>query len=164
MSEFRLPVDLAVKMEEFATQGPEKGINNFIINGSRRDVQTIFKGFIGVFPYADDAARYETGLAITPFGLSLDPQPDARRYYREALGLSLPRAIARLPITDAEDIRRLVERVLARNAMPSIVLGFARAFDTEEDLVVLFSIPGYSPQTALRLVQQESRGRLASFS
>lgn len=141
-------------MLNFARLGSSRGVNNFVLVGPV-DVPTIFHTFAGAFPNLNES---DSPIAVA------GRRDNAIDVYSQILQLKVPQRIEDLKIKDSEEIRKICEKVFAAGNLPLIVIGIGEARDTEEEVVVLYSIIGFSPKGALLEIQDRIKSRMAKFN
>lgn len=155
------PGQIIERVAEFARLSIKGGVSNWIIEGPVADVPTVLKAFVALFPSAPPTED-RTFLIVTTDGQYGSYQ--ASWYYSRILNLSLSQRITKLGIKEDESVRRSMERRCVINGMPSIMLAFGRVAATNKNVVILFSVMGTSPESALRELQEVTRQRLARLS
>lgn len=154
------PQEIMGQIAEFFRLGPEKGINNFIINGPVRDAPIEFTIFAGLYPPHILSPEHTCVIVGNdPEGLTRAPH-----YHSKILKLQLSERVRQFKIKDIPSLRRGMERWVALNKMPYIAIGFGHTQDTNEEVVLLAFIAGISPETALKEFQDKSKNRLVTFN
>lgn len=152
MNQERLPEEnFFIAIQEYFKLGPLAGVNNFVLKGPI-DVPTRFKTIIGVFPIPgkEDERNY--------LMLTTEKNQEPLLCYSKILDLEPPQRTRGLAV-DNRVIREFSEHWAAAQKMPSIAIGIGEAVKTEEEVIVLFSVWGISPEKALKEIQEATRLR-----
>ena len=92
------------------------------------------------------------------YSLGDGPDPEGEAQLRERVAhLALPDRGKRGQTGDDRGLRAKNEVVCRRNEMPIVVLLFGRNGDTNDELAVIYTIPGISAETGLREMQEVAR-------
>lgn len=108
------------------------GVNNFQLDEKKRDLLITFHTFTGLFP---NSIRETEDFYI----VSLESGNSAE-LYQAILALNLPRNTVKV-ISNAS-LEAALTNQFELNAMPTIVIGFGRYHDTNEETAILFCVAG----------------------
>lgn len=142
-------------MLNFARRGPNDGVCNFVLEGPI-DVPIMFYTFVGTFPDLNGSDSLIT-VAGTRGSNAID-------VYSQILHLEMPQRVEGIKVRESEVIKRADEIASAQNNLPSIVIGIGETRDTEERVVVLYSVMGISPKKALLEMQDRIKSRMVKFN
>lgn len=129
--------------------GTRAGIANYLLEGTR-DHPVKLWAFFGIYPSLPP-------LASNFFAFATDPEKDFNQARREILSLRLPERIRRLSIDPDQTIRLRYEELCAMTGMPSILLAAGERIQTQEMVLLLFTITGITPDEALSTIQVRIR-------
>lgn len=142
-------------MVNFARRGPDNGVNNFVLTGPV-DVPTMFHTFVGKFP---DLKGSDSAIVVAGTRRS-----NINDVYSQILHLEVPQRVDDIKVIESEAIKRANEISSVQNNLPSIVIGIGETRDTEEKVIVLFSVAGILPRKALLEIQDRIKSRMAKFN
>ncbi len=151
---------IAQRIEEFTNQGPENDVSNFVLEGPLQNDATITRVAAALFP--PKAAGVDPYCAI----LTTDPNEKGKmaEYHSRILRLNINDRIQQLHVPDDPMTREIMTQLCNLNGWPVIAIMFARYKRSTDEVIVMHSIAGMSPQTALREFQNKSRERIAKLS
>jgi hypothetical protein len=145
-------------ISRFLRIGPDHGVNNVVLEGPINDVPTKFTGFIALFPLTHYQNNHMMAIIDTT------PTPRSRsECYDSTAALTITDRIRNLNIPDDPAIQRGLERILALQGMPSIVVALGTTVQTQEERIVMFFINGVGPERALSMVQDKIKNRRATL-
>lgn len=142
------------RMRDFMRQGPQDGVNNFTLEGPI-DVPTNMIHFIGLFPTWGGGPEL---IAISTTGAN------ALKIYPIVSGMKLPQRVRDMKIKGDVELRRLSEIVSNLNGWPSILIAIGQTRETQEQVVVMFSVVGMKPEDAFKEIQERVKSRLDSMN
>ena len=142
MGERKEPDIFSQNIRRFIRLGNEHGVNNYRIVGTpgrHAMLEVLFGHFPGVCG--------TTGMVLATGEPGVDPD----EYIKKVLELKVPEDMINLGVPDNKTLRDGVERIMLRGAFPSQVLAIGRS--GEQEIIILYSIVGISPETALKEIQ-----------
>lgn len=148
---------VAVAIQEFTNVPPEKGVNNFVIEGEIRESRTITDVAIAIFPESNG------GRSIAAVAANPEAKAQMGDFYSRILKINLSERVKSEDVEDIPLLREVSESHSQINGLPSIALTFAKYEKTGEDVTVLYVIRGISAATALEELQGKARERLAKL-
>lgn len=159
MNEGLTPSHIAKSVEAFTNIPPQGGVNNFVIEGPVQEGATLTRVTAALFPPVVPGGEGAVAL------ISGDEQDAARMrvYYTRVMGLSVSERIKSFKIPDNKQLRERVTAVCRLQGMPFMTISFATYENTGDPLVILHSIAGIAPETALSELQNVAQQRLASL-
>lgn len=141
------------KAYEFARL--EKGVNLFTLKGI--DVPTFFETFICIFPDLISTQKTDINMVGTKI-------VDAKSIYKKILDLELPDRLKNIPVKDDEDLSRGLKRHMAMRGLPALMVALGKTQEKNEEVIVLFSVAGISPETGLKEVKKRIKERLSRLT
>ncbi len=144
------------RVVEFMLAGPHRGVNSFCLVGPVPDEPTWYSIFVALFPGGPDKRDGSFMVLSTNPGEKENPSYQHRRI----IELALPERIRSLNMGDIKDLQAIGESQALLQGWPLLALAFGKTERGGQDVAILLSVVGYSPSTALRLLQQRSAQRL----
>ena len=130
-------------------------MQQFIINGKREDTPIDCYFFIALFPTLTDSSLLEF--------VSLHTKPDnlrADKYYKKIINTTIPQSVKRLGLKDDVTLIERMKISQALQGLPIIVTSVGKRRSDKQEVILLSTTTGFSPETALGYVQSELRDRL----
>jgi len=148
------------RIETFTNIQPSSGVNNFVLEGPLQEGGTRTLVAAALFPAV--AAHGDPWCVIASVnGEGREAMP---KYHSKIARLKVSQRIMSFGIVDNEVIRGLITEGCRLNGLPIITISFAKYRDSGDDLILMNTIAGISPVTALREFQMKTRERLATLS
>lgn len=160
MSEHLNLLQVARSIEAFTNISPNKGVNYFILDGPVRHEATITQVAAALFPPVSELG--------TPWSVMISTTGEGReateKYHSKILQLEINDRVRAFDFKDNPRIRAMFMKGCSLKGLPFITISFGRYKKTGDELVMLHSITGISPDTALREFQNKSRSKLSILS
>ena len=154
-------LDLNQLMENMVAFARLPEARNFILSGPVKDEPIDITAVAGLYsPHT---------LSNEPTCLIATISPEEKRkkpqhHHSQILKLKIPDRIIAQNIPDEPALRAMSELRSVLNLMPYIVIAFGHFRSTKEEVIILSTPNGISPQTALKEFQENSRSRLTTFN
>ncbi len=154
------PSDILQSVTAFLQIGPERGVNNYIVEGPTDNVPSVFTVFAAVFSRDGSSSVEQAEMAIIA---TREVEEDAMSWYSSILAVELSQRLAALEI-QTEPHRTVLVQEFHKHGLPFICLAFGHQMLEEEPVTLLASVWGFSPREALDVCKKIARTRLSKFN
>ena len=146
MSETLSLMQVLIRIQEFTNIPPTNGVNNFVLEGSIQRSPTHTLVAAALFPSPSAAGKPWSVIAsVNGEGRAAMP-----KYQSKIAHLEVSERIKSFGIQDDQEIRYTLTQVCRLQGLPIITISFAKYQNSGDDLILLNSIAGISPETAVR--------------
>jgi hypothetical protein len=151
MKEGFQPTDeISASIVRFTNLTPKEGISNYLLSETVAPLRKII-GYIALFPTGEIGA------------IAVKPQTHPSVLYGHVLAAEIPlrvqEIVRRQRIQDDQKLREEAKAVSLLNVLPYIVATLAESGESTEPTILLQTIPGISPETALTELKDRIRIR-----
>jgi hypothetical protein len=154
------PNQIVKNIETFTNLQPENGVNNFVLEGSIPDGEIRTVAAAAIFP---SISLYGSPwFAIV--SLNGEGHEAMAKYHSKIARLTVTERIKSYGIHDDEQMRWFYTTVSSLQGLPIITICFGQSVASGDEITIMHSIVGISPETAVREFQNQARTRLASLS
>lgn len=148
------------RVQEFIRLTPSQGVSNFVLEGPIHDEDVNTTVFAALFPNPFN----EMGLQSAIFTTDSRERGKMAYYHSRILRLEISERIRNFHVPDDDFYRTVMTGRCILNGWPVTAITFSCYQQTLEEVVMMYTIAGNSPDTALREFQIKSRERISMLS